>query len=729
MESERRPGGLLAAVSIIFFVSGFPALVYQLVWQRALFSIYGINVESVTVVVTAFMLGLGIGSLAGGVLSRLRLPLLFVFAVIELGIAVFGYFSLNLFEAVGRATLLAPAAATALVTFLLVLLPTLLMGATLPILTAHLVSRTQNVGRSVGLLYFVNTLGSAIACFCVALFLMRWLGMHGAVSAAVLINLAVAASALVLDLRVRRVPTAEAAMQADVSSQPTRFRAALVLVGLTGFIALSYEILWFRVHSFVTGTSAMAFAAMLGAYLLGVALGSLLARRFCRAAPDGKSMVALAVFVLCANAAAFLVAPLSARMATVLPYPFMLPLVVAAAGLLGATFPLICHLGLRPDQRAGTGLSYLYLFNILGAASGSLFTGFVLMDLMRTRDINLLLAMLGVILAGAIALMAGRRKLLIECAAAAGMFAVVTWPGFDGFFERLQLRQTYDGERFADVVENRHGVITVTQAGAVYGGGMYDGVFNVNPVDDRNMIVRAFSIGAFHAKPRRVLMIGLASGSWAQVLVHHPEVEEVVIVEINPGYLELIPKYPEVASLLKNPKQRVIIDDGRRWLNRNPDEKFDAIVMNTTWHFRAHATNLLSVEFLQLVRAHLNEGGIALYNTTGSDRAQRTACEVFPHVVRVINNVVVSDKPLMPDPQRWRKLLEDYRIDGEAVFDLTRQDHVLRMEEIVGMVDTLAAAGFVEHGMEARSSILARTTNQRVITDDNMGTEWDLNWP
>lgn len=155
----------LPVICTIFFFSGFPALIYQLVWQRSLFAIYGINVESVTVVVTAFMLGLGLGSLAGGLVSRLKqLLLLVAFALIELGIGAYGYFSLRIFDAVGNATLGAGTLLTGALTFCLVLLPTLLMGATLPILVAHLVRHTGNVGRSVGLLYFVNTLGSAAAC-------------------------------------------------------------------------------------------------------------------------------------------------------------------------------------------------------------------------------------------------------------------------------------------------------------------------------------------------------------------------------------------------------------------------------------------------------------------------------------------------------------------------------------------------------------------------------------
>ncbi len=181
------------AVFVVFFLSGFSALVYQVVWQRSLFAIYGINLESVTVVVTAFMLGLGLGSLAGGALSKdPKRPVLLMFAAVEAGIGAFGLVSLSLFHHVGMATLRLPSLVTALVTFVLVLAPTLLMGSTLPLLTAHLVRRSGNVGKSVGVLYFVNTLGSALASIAAVLWLLPRLGQARSVVAAAIVNLVAA---------------------------------------------------------------------------------------------------------------------------------------------------------------------------------------------------------------------------------------------------------------------------------------------------------------------------------------------------------------------------------------------------------------------------------------------------------------------------------------------------------------------------------------------------------
>ncbi len=189
----------------IFVVSGFAALLYQVVWQRTLFAIYGINIESVTVIVTAFMLGLGLGSLLGGFLSRdAKRPALLLFSVVETSIGLYGFASLGIFRWVGSFTLGAPAVVTFFIAFALVLLPTVLMGATLPLLVAHSVRRSGNVGRSVGVLYFVNTLGSAVASAVAVFFLLGTLGQKRTVAVAASLNLLVGGLAFLEHARSRR---------------------------------------------------------------------------------------------------------------------------------------------------------------------------------------------------------------------------------------------------------------------------------------------------------------------------------------------------------------------------------------------------------------------------------------------------------------------------------------------------------------------------------------------
>ena len=174
-----------------FLCSGFAALIYQIVWQRVLFAAFGITIEAVTIVVTAFLIGLGFGSLIGGELSKSAERLLVWFAVVELSVAAYGSISVQLFRAVGDLAATWPAALAEAASFGLVLAPTLLMGATLPLLVAYAVRVSGNVGRSVGWLYFVNTAGSAVAAISTALFVLGHFGERGSVWLAALVNASV----------------------------------------------------------------------------------------------------------------------------------------------------------------------------------------------------------------------------------------------------------------------------------------------------------------------------------------------------------------------------------------------------------------------------------------------------------------------------------------------------------------------------------------------------------
>ncbi len=203
---------------LLFTASGFAALVYQVVWQRSLYAIYGINVESVTMIVSAFMLGLGLGSLGGGAISKdPKRPTLLIFAIVELVIGAFGYFSLDFFAAVGKVTLGMSTLGTGLITFALVLVPTLMMGATLPLLLSYLVRTSKNVGKSVGTLYFVNTLGSAFASAASVTLLLPHEGQRGSVHIAAIFNLSISAIVYAMHRVTKNppAPTAEAAQAAQ----------------------------------------------------------------------------------------------------------------------------------------------------------------------------------------------------------------------------------------------------------------------------------------------------------------------------------------------------------------------------------------------------------------------------------------------------------------------------------------------------------------------------------
>jgi spermidine synthase len=278
------------------------------------------------------------------------------------------------------------------------------------------------------------------------------------------------------------------------------------------------------------------------------------------------------------------------------------------------------------------------------------------------------------------------------------------------------------------MVENRSGVISVTTDGRVWGGGAYDGAINTSIIEDENWIVRAYLVSALHPNPKRMLMIGLASGSWAEVLANAPGLEKFTIVEINRGYLGIIARHPEVSHILDNPKIEIIIDDGRRWLLAHPEAKFDAIVMNTSWHWRAHASDLLSKEFLELARLHMSPGGLLFYNATGSHDVYKTALAVYPYVLRVVNFAAASDSPFSVDKEVWKDVLEEYSLDGERIFDLSRGDHKAAFDKLVDLADSVRRPP-ENYGLEDRESLTKTMADGTIITDDNMACEWEVFFP
>jgi spermidine synthase len=719
---------------VLFFFSGFPALIYQLTWQRALFRIFGVNIESVTIVVTAFMLGLGLGSLAGGVLSKRRdIPLLPLLAVIELATGAFGIFSLAIFDRVGAVTASWPLPAMATVNLALVVVPTLLMGATLPLLVSHLARRSGNVGGAVGLLYYVNTLGAGAACLVCTLLLFPFLGMQGAVYAAAAMNCLVAAGALAVHWC--DGGAAEAAppdAPAPVARAALGFAPVLALAGAGGFVALSYEIFFFRTVSYASGSSATAFAATLSAFLVGLASGSRRAGSHCETLSRAQVMRRAVYSLIAANLLGALFLPLLHHLSWldrgIIGVAMLMVYLVAR--FWGSLLPYLAELGVEIDGHVGMQTAQLYLANIVGAALGSILTGFVLMDRMSLAGIAVTLVVMGLLCAALLVAVLDmplrRKRAHMGITAVVGMLALLALPqGSANVLESLQWKGAAEAKPFLHVVENRSGIIAVDAGGTVFGHGMYDGHFNIALGHDTNGIVRPYALSLFHPAPRDVLMIGLSSGSWAQVIAGNPYVATLTIVEINPGYLTLIAQAPEVASVLSNPKVSIVIDDGRRWLRQNPQRRFDAIVSNTTWHFRANVTNLLSAEFLALARSRLNPGGIVFYNTTDSDRAQRTGCLAFAAGARFTNHMVVSSTPIAFDFARWRRTLESYRIDDRPILDRARSEDRAVLDRLMAIEPSLTSgAPHAGRPIEPCRDILARTSGKRPVTDDNMGSEW-----
>lgn len=500
----------------------------------------------------------------------------------------------------------------------------------------------------------------------------------------------------------------------------------LLFSAITGFNSIAFELIWARLYNFTSGSRAEVFGAFLGFYLLGLAAGSVISR-ILQSYPredDIRIWRMLALVFLAANVAGFLITPFIGWAVTKIAWMYTLPIVAAASSLLGLLFPLLCHYLVDPDKDTGRNVSYLYVANIIGCGAGSLLTGFVLMEHLSLANINALLLLFAC--CASVFLCVLRTKpsvpsyLLWGCSV---VLALTSHRLHDRLYEHLMYKQYFEpGFRFETIIEDKHGVITVSKDHTVFGNGAYDGRIDVDPRTGGGLF-RPYFLPALHPSPKDVLMIGLSGGSWAQIITHNPDVERMTAVEISSGYLRLIRSYPEVSSLLTNPKIEIVVDDGRRWLRRNPDKKFDLIVMNTTFHWRELSSALLSVESLRMMRAHLKKNGLVMWNCTGSARAIRTGMEVFPHTIMVGNNCVGSVDPITIDTARWRSSLAQYRIDGRPVFDFGKPSHVKEFERMTAFEDISPSN---QSYLQKRDEMQRLYGSAVVITDDNMGDEYDL---
>ena len=501
-----------------------------------------------------------------------------------------------------------------------------------------------------------------------------------------------------------------------------RQSSALIMAFFVGAISLSQEIIWVRILSFSSAGAPTTFAHTLGSFLIGIAIGAMIGRRVCNYPKDFLSWSAW-MLVLC-SFFFYISLPLAAKINLWGLYTPILFLVCITAVISGGIFPVVCQIA-GSQGSVGKSVSLVYLINIIGATFGSLITGFYLLDKFPLTKAATIIFVAGLI--GSLLILffnRGNDKRVLTTKLVPIIFLVIISLFFGdkmfyGFLENLQYEKKYPRTQlFKQIVENRSGIITVDEATSpgdadiVYGGGIYDGRYAIDP-GSPNGIYRCYMVAALHREPEDVLEIGFSSGSWAAALIKHEAVKKLKVIEINNGYLEVIENYPEHKKLLSNPKVDIEINDGRRWLRVQPDDrKFDFMLMNTTFHWRSHATNLLSVEFLELCKSHLKPGGVVFYNTTGSDEVVRTAAEVFNYVTMVGNFVAASDSPFNITPEERRANLLRFK-DSDGVPTFTRKD------EFKNELDRLVKMPLPELGEKLRNS-----SNLQVITDDNMACEY-----
>lgn len=636
----------------LFFLSGVAGLIYQIVWTRMLVLVFGNTMLATSTVLSAFMGGLAAGSyFFGRHVDRLsaarRHRLVTLYAALEAGIGGFALlFPLLLdgatpvYAALFRALegdLVALNLVRFAVCFALISVPTFLMGGTLPILLKHFAPRAggrgETLGTQTGFLYGLNTAGAVAGTLACGYLLLEALGMAQTTLVAVGLNLGVAAVAWVLGRREATAPapsagepdgaarpaSSPAAAPLRPGGPPSRATVAMVLVGigLSGFCALAYEVLWTRMLNLFLHNNIYSFTAILATFLVGIALGSFVYGRFLSRIPDQVPLfVALEVGIgVLAYATPFVFSllhePLFRDLSESLTLAKTAVIMVPPTILMGIAVPMAVQICQRGVHREGTTVGTVYAINTLGSILGAFAAGFVLLPLAGLQMGVIVVASLNVA-AGVLPAIAHVRPRLRPAWGAALALAVAAFvllaPSdlFRALFERSHPSAEllhYEEGRIANVV--------------VYDfekDGYKDLHLNaVEEASSRLWHVQLFKLlgilpPMLHENPSDALMIAFGAGMSAGAAADH--VDELTVVDLNPdieGVAEIFTR--ENLDVIHHPAFRKVVNDGRNALLLSP-EKYSLIISDATNPKMFDSWTLYSREFYELVASRLEPGGL-----------------------------------------------------------------------------------------------------------------------
>ena len=599
---------ILPTLFLLFFLSGFCSLLYQIVWLRLAFAAFGVITPVVSVVLSVFMAGLAVGSWFGGrwiehwTRQSALSPLLF-YAVLEGAIGVGAFVVPRLFS-IGEAALLGSGEMNSTYYLLLsaaiiavAILPwAICMGATFPFVMAYIRRRRDAFPTSFSYLYLANVLGAMTGAALTAYVLVELLGFSKSLLLGAAVNLLIAAVAVGLGRGDRAVDEG-ARRPAEVGEEVSIVRNLPVAAGLlrtilflTGFTAIGMEVVWTRAFTVITTTTVYAFALLLTTYLGATAVGSLLYRRHVRQQKSWSLERLLGLLAV----SAFL--PLLVNDFRLHPSVagVVVSLIPFCAGL-GYLTPLLIDLHAEGQpRRAGNA----YALNILGCILGPLVAGYVLLPWLGVKWSLLLLGVPYTLLFLSRLAEVGLSKAITGAAVGIGVL-ILAWTSW-----------TYEDVKFPDpVVVRRDHTATVISYGSGFERRMLVNGVGITSLTPITKFMAHLPLSNLNRRPESALVICFGMGTTFRSALSWGV--DVTAVELVPSVRDAFGFYHSDASrVLQNPRGRVVIDDGRRFLKRTTD-RFDVILIDPPPPVEAAASGLLySQDFYELAKLRMKEDGI-----------------------------------------------------------------------------------------------------------------------
>lgn len=698
----------------IFMLSGAAGLVYEVVWARQLVLVFGNTTQAVSAILTGFFGGMAIGSAFGGRIGDgVRRPLR-LYGLLELVLVLVVLatpFTFRLLHEVYRGAFGSLEGSPGLLTAvrfglsLVALGPaTILMGATLPILTRYLTRDSARLSLQFGRLYAANTVGAIAGTIAAGFALIELLGLRGTLIVGAACSAIAGIVALIIDRARAPLSTdlAERSDQAEVDTPQfrataarTRFRAAIAVSFVSGLTSLGYQVLWIRIIASGTGNSTYVFTTILAVFLIGIALGTLLFNRLREGIDDTVSFIAqgqclIALLVVCPTVIAIHRHPigfldLPSQFGTVFPqFVLLVTLIVfPATFIMGLTFPAIMALAADPRGRVATTTGLLLSANTIGAIAGTLAVPFFLIPAVGSSVSIALLSLANISVAIALAsrggLSSARTRLFVLITGGGLAVAVVSSLAVGRVF--VDPNEVFIKANKGHVFASREDEIASVQAGELDAKQLWvtGTSMTLLTVDAKLMPILPLML---RPKSQTALAVAFGMGSTFRASL---------IAGLRTDVVELVPSvpmmfhwfYPDAAQVLSNPDGRVIISDGRNHVELT-DKTYDIIVTDPPPPIESSGVSVISSrEYYAAAKARLTPEGVMMQwipygQTIDEFRAHiRTFGSVFPHVIIAVGPggqgfyMLGSSQSIAFDAGAIREVLSRPRITEElsSAFD------------------------------------------------------------
>ncbi len=745
---------LLLALAIFFFCSGVSALVYQVLWLRMLGWVFGVTVYAASAVWATFMAGLAIGSYgAGRAGDRVRNPLRW-FGVTEMLIGVTALATPQLLAALQNVyvriypslpdSLGALTVARLVIAFAVLIVPTVLMGATLPLVLKASTFRASSLAAQVGVLYGSNAAGAILGTLAAGLYLIPALGIQRTFLVAAVLNVLVGGSAFALSTIIGReplsTPSPDAASpipQVPLTEGERGLGLVLAVFTLSGAVSLALEVVWFRVLTLFLRPTVYGFSIMLATILAGISIGSylvtpLLGRRLRWMAILAALEIAVGVAIVLSFRPLVYLNQLTSEMAPtlsrVMPEYLVYPIagsllaIFPTALLMGIAFPVGLQLWASQPGHTAERVGLFYSLNVGGAIVGSLAGGFFLLPHFGSESSLILLA--AVSFGCGLALLAVAQAPALSRALIAGVGVIVfTWAVFSSPdpFEQF-MAQRYPGTGMVWKEEGVEATAVVHQLGTGAGsrllltingnhqaGSDFPTTFTHRRIGHLPMIV--------HPGAQTALVIGLGGGATAGAVSAHDGVH-VDVVELAEAVVNAAPFFGSINyDVISRPNVQLRVDDGRNFMMLT-SKRYDVITADVIQPIFAGAGNVYSEEYFRLMRGVLKPGGVVLQWIPGTEAEYkliaRTFLTVFPETTAWAGGSLFIGSV---EPLRLRRRDFDWKLSVPGRAESLKD---VRIESFEALLETFTAGP---------DEIRAFVGEGPLLTDDRPLAEYFLSLP